>query len=1055
MKQLKISKRALILLIMIFVCGTALAQRKLTGTVVDTDNKPVAGATIVVGGTTVGTTTDAKGAFSVSIPANAGDSITVSYIGYKTEKVNIAGKESVAVTITETAAQLEDLVVIGYGQQVARRDLTGSISTVKINDVEAGQVSSFDQLLQGRAAGVQVTTGNSAPGGAVNVVIRGASSLNGSSEPLYVVDGVILNPSTTDVKSAIFVGGNTTQDSQNALSSINPADIASMEVLKDASATAIYGSMGANGVVLITTKTGAKGKPRITLSNNMEMAQVSREIPMLDLQEYTDYIHSTGLGQGSAFSVPDSLGVDWQKYSTRTAISANTRLSISGSTDKDNYMVAAGFSNNQGVIKQTGLNQTDFRVNYDHTINKWVKVGTKTSFSYRTNSMTAGTDANASNNSSMIRQMMRAAPYFGQSTSEDDTQDIYTGTDRWFRDYDDNSVQYTVIPSLYTVVTINKDLTFNGTLGANYSQKARNRYWGPLVAPQAFPQLSSNSRAGLAKLTAFRYNFDGTLNWTKSYGKHSINAMGGISINNSVNKNTVNEGLNMIPDDRRGLGLDNTTITYAEQYDESRWRLLSFMGRVLYKYNDRYYLTATLRADGSSKFSKENLFAWFPSGVAAWSIDKEPWFNVREFSNLKLRAGWGLTGNQTSLYPYQTLANYSVNQAPAANLTNGNFGYETGIAPANNQNPNLKWETSAQWNFGLDVGLFRGRINFTADLYRKMTRDLLQNIMLSPSQSTGSGANPTNNIWVNNGKILNQGLELSIDANPIILKNFNWNISANISFNRNKIVDMGQDIKGAVGTIYGYYTLGNNIGQSMFMNVPANIYLQGQPMGMFFGFRTAGIVTKDMAASGTLPTYRGNPQLEGMYYYPDLNGDGNVDDNDRTLIGNPNPKFTGGFSTTLTYRRISLSANFNFVYGNQIANGNSLQLNYPSATNNISKKAYYQAWPNGNMPALPDGSGFAGITATQVQEFPDWIVEDGSFLRLSNISLQYTWVLPKNKFVQNLQFSVTGRNLWLWTKYSGFDPEVSSFTNDPTRIGVDWASYPNSKGIIFGLNITF
>jgi len=1049
---------------MIFVCGTAMAQRKLTGTVVDTDNKPITGASIVVGGTTVGTTTDAKGAFSVSIPANAGDSITVSYIGYKTEKVNIAGKESVAVTITEAATQMDELVVIGYGQQVARRDLTGSISTVKINDVEASYTSSFDQLLQGRAAGVQVTTGNQAPGGAVNIVIRGASSLNGSSEPLYVVDGIIINPSTADVSSAVFAGGrnSSSQESQNALSAINPQDIASMEVLKDASATAIYGSMGANGVVLITTKTGSTSKPKIELSTTMEMAQVSREIPMLNLQEYTDYMHKTGWGTapnaGINFSVPDSLGVDWQKYSTRTALSENVRLSISGRTEKDNYMVAVGFANNQGIIKQTGLGQGSLRMNYEHTVNKWVKFGTKTSFAYITNTMTSGTDANASNNSSMIRQMMRTAPYFQKIiTDTGDEDDSPVGTDRWFADYDDKSAAFTAIPSLYTIVTINNNLKFNATLGANYNQKTRNRYWGPLIAQSAFSTMAPNTRAGLAEQTAFRYNFDGNLNWTKSYGNHSINAMGGISINNSITKNTVNEGMNMLPYDLRGLSLNNATLTYPEQYDEAPWRLLSFMGRVLYKYKDRYNLTATLRADGSSKFSQENLFAWFPSFAAAWQVDREPWFHVRELSNVKLRVGWGQTGNQSSLTPFQSLKTYAVNQAPAANLVNGNFAYETGVAPSTRYNPDLKWETSGQWNVGLDLGVFKNRINFTADFYRKMTRDLLQSMLLAPQMATGADASPVSNMWVNRGKILNQGLELSIDAIPVSTNSFTWSISANFSLNRNKIVDLGLSTKGRNGMLYGYSFLGGNIGSSSYMNAPANIFIVGQPMGMFFGFKTAGVVNADMAASGKLPTYQGSPQQEGMVNYLDLNGDGDVTDDDRTIIGNPNPKFIAGLSMTFTYKRLSLDFAFNSVYGNQIANGNSLQLDHSNGPNNITKKAYYEAYPNGNMQALlvSGNSNYNSVVATQMQGFPDWIVEDGSFLRLSNVSLSYMWTLPRNRFAQSIRFSVTGRNLWLWTKYSGFDPEVNSFTNDPTRIGVDWASYPNSKGVVFGLNITF
>ena len=1040
----------LIFILLLVVMPPLYAQQKVTGTVKDVNKQPIVGASVVVEGTTSGTTTAAGGKFTLTVPAGAERALIVSFIGYNTERVKIGGGTTVDVILKESASDIEEVVVVGYGA-MRKSDLTGSVSSVKINDVDAAQATSFDKLLQGRAAGVQVTIGNAAPGGAVNINIRGKSTFNGSGEPLYVVDGVILNPASSDTNVALLRGGRTssTQESQNSLSMINPQDIANIEILKDASATAIYGSQGANGVVLITTKVGTSKKARIEISSTWELSRMSRYIDMLEFDEYARYLHD--VNPASTFDPAGKRAVNWQKYASRTALSHNQRFSISGRSDKDNYYISGNYMNNQGTLRNTGLDQTNFRINYDRRLTRYLKLGTKTGFTFRRNTMTQGTEATGSQNSSMIRQMVNGRPFFATRTDEWD-QETIEGVDKWLRDYDDQSKEYSVTPSIYGEIYFMRGLTFRSTVGAVYRDKMRLRYYGPLLTSAA-AQLGCTTRAGLAEMTTFIYNIDNTLTFNRKFGSnHSLTAMVGMSLSDNLSKNTVIEGQNLEPWELRGQDLTNASITFAESYNENKNSLLSYFGRVIYSFKDRYILTATFRSDGSSKFAKGNKYSYFPSFAFAWRVNEEHFLQSAWWlSNLKLRAGWGQVGNQ-AVASYQTLANYSTNQTPAPGFINGAPGYITGIGPSNNANPDLKWETTEQVNLGVDMGFFSNRLSLTVDFYNKVTRDLLQSIQLPPSIAIGSSDSAVTTKWVNRGKILNRGVEFTLDAVPVTTRNFTWSINGNLSLNRNKVLDMGL-AEGKLGSLYGSGFIGPFIGASAYFNAPANIFIEGSPVGMFFGFKTHGIVQE--SERGTLPTYRGAEQEPGMFHYLDQNGDGNVDDDDRTIIGDPNPKFIGGFGTTLTYKKLSLDVMFNGVYGNQIANGNNLT-NYqtlPTNNNNVARRAYVNAWtperPDAPMPKL------GGISNAQVRDFPDWIIEDGSFLRLANVTLSYSFSFPKLKWISSLRVSVTGRNLWVLSDYSGFDPEVNSFGSDPGRVGVDWASYPNNKALVFSVSATF
>ena len=813
------------------------AQTAVSGRITDKNGESVIGATILVKGTTTGTSSDAEGRYKIVIPAAAEKTLQVSYLGYKPQEIAVGTRTRIDIELESDEAQIEEVVVVGYGT-LRKSDVTGAVTSVKIDKNEAAQVASFDKLLQGHAAGVQVTTGNAAPGGAVSVKIRGTSSFNGTGEPLYVVDGIILNPSSQDVKNPL---GSTGQEAQNALASISPQDIASMEILKDASATAIYGSMGANGVVLITTKQGTSDTPRIEFSTMVDISTPRKHIDVLDLDQFLAYSDDVGVSldikEGEVLEARD-----WQDYTMRNAVSINTRVSVSGRSDKSNYYLAGGYLDNNGIIRNTNVRQYDFRANFDHRIAKFIKVGTKTTVSNRKNQMTQGTEPggtqNATRATSMIRQMLGSKPYVTTSGEDLGDEEDYKGTDLWLNSYEDGSDEFRLSGSLYADIRLTKWLSFKTTFGTDYRNKNRTRFYGQYL------DNGLNGRAGFSELVAFRYNVDNMFNINKSFkGGHRIDAVLGISVNSAENHNSTINAQDF-PDypalEFRSDAISNAK-TQVPGYSEDASTLMSYIARMVYSYKDRYVLTATFRADGSSKFSKENRFSYFPSFSAAWRMSEEKFMkNLNFISNLKLRAGWGMVGNQ-GLSPYQTLTTYSsmYTADPNSDYSVSPDGqFVIGIKPSIMSNRELKWETTEQYNVGLDLGLLDNRLNMTLDLYYKNTKDLLQQISIPPSTGFSS-------MWINRGNIENRGVEFSVDAYPVDNADFTWNVNANISFNRNKIGSIGLPAA-SHGNIFASAFEGEEISNtSDYFKMPANIFIEGRPAGLFYGFRTNGIVTQE------------------------------------------------------------------------------------------------------------------------------------------------------------------------------------------------------------------
>ena len=1043
----------------------AQSRHTVSGTVRDASGLPVAGAAVMVEGlSSAGTVTGVDGKYTITLPADAGDKValTVSFISYETQTVQVKGRALLDFVLEEDAELLEEVVVVGYGA-MRRSDLTGSVASVKINDDDAGKAQSLDELLKGRAAGVTVLSSSASPDAAVSVRVRGITSLNGSNEPLYVVDGVIMsNPANT----TMFTQGNSNSGSDedvNAMMGINPQDIASMEILKDASATAIYGSAGANGVVLITTKSATRDRPTIKFSAGVDLSQAYKEIEMLSFDEYVSFLSDMGGSLSKIYeNTADRTGLkvqplDWQKYLMRDAISQRYYLSVSGRPKTLSYNFSVGYNKKDGIVRQTGAEQYTLRLNVNKTLFKNVKIGTKTNIAHISSSMTQGMSTTRLDAAtSMMRSMLVSRPYMAldpeaelEEESGDDYDEFRSTPARWLSDFNSLRKEYRITPHVFVEWKIFKWLEFKSSFGGDYRLRERTKWKGQTVNNGAEGSISA-----ISSQDTYSWNWDNTLNFSKKIRKHRINATLGMATSRSMSSTDVIEGWH-IPQYKAQHHNINTALNTRMAYAESAVASNSYFARAMYNYADRYLLTATCRVDGSSKFSKANRYSVFPSFAFAWRLSEERWFRADWVSMAKLRVGWGQVGN-SGVAAYQIYPTYSTRYYPDHTIGN-DAEYVVGLIPNNIANPDLRWETTRQWNAGLDLGLWDGRLALTVDMYDKYTYDLLQ-------QKTVSTSSGFSSIWVNDGSIRNRGLEITFDATPVSVGDFEWNIAGNISFNRNSIVSLGATGDG--GDIYlapdkvqhCTYYYGSRIGNGNYLNSVVNIFIEGQPVGLFYGYMTDGLIQENDPENVRIPlTSGGTLPSAGEIKYRDLNGNGYLDDGDKTIIGDPNPDFTYGLSTSFTWKGLSLNASVDGSWGNQLTNANLVQETKvtisTSSYSNIRREAYLEAWtpekPGNYWPRLK------GVSQEELKLMTDRWVEDASYMRLSNVSLSYMLPLPKNKVVRDMSIGVSGRNLYVFTKYSGWDPEVSSYGNSMQRIGVDLGSYPTARTYCFDLKITF
>lgn len=1050
-----------IFFLFVFLPMMVFSQSKtITGTVKDETGLTLPGVTIQIKNTeNLGAISNFDGYFNITIPSTSSKILVFSYLGYTTQEVNVSNTTNVNLIMIPDQTQLDEVVVIGYGT-VLKKDVTGALTSVKVKDNVANQSGTIDQLLQGRAAGVQVTQNAGAPGSGISVKIRGTNSLRGNNEPLYVIDGVIISSAGEDVIAAGGVG-NSGQETQNGLNGINPRDIESIQVLKDASATAIYGSRGANGVVLITTKKGVKGKVKIKSFITTSIRTIDKKYDVLDGNGYANYQNETSLlnGLNPRFQIDgsqifgityDTAGnpnvsnrpaqiLNWQDELYRQGFSTKVGFSASGGSDNGNYYISLGFNEQEGIVSNSSLKSSDIRINLNQDLTNKLKLQARFSASFNDINFTEGGDLTGANQS-FVRNAILFRPVITEEI-EDFGEDLEASNPySWVNDFEDVSKAKRYIASIGLTYKLPvKGLKYQLKAGGNVRTKDRRRFYGLTT----FQGANANGALQISTLNVTSYQINNFLRFNRTFNrKHRINATAGVTYDVRNVENSIYAVEDFVT---TGLTTQQpflaSVISQPLRYLKSDQQIFSLLGRLNYTFNNKYILTASFRRDGVSKFSKENRFGFFPSFALAWRLDNEKFIkNLNIFEDLKLRAGWGEIGNH-GIGAYGTLSDYGINGQLYG--TPGN-GTSVPLSLNNLANPNLTWETTEQLNFGLDFTTKNDRISGSIDLYDKTTKDLLQRSPIPTSSGFRS-------ILINRGTISNKGLEVALNIAAVSTDDFEINIGGNIAFNKTRIETLGIPLEDfyidGVAEQRSFY-FGNQISLGQYFRTAANVFVEGEETSLFYGFETNGIYqTEDTdLVAGAVP---------GDVRVVDQNEDGVVDILDRTFIGNPNPDFVYGFNLNFKLKGFTADFLFNGVYGNDIANGNLIKLyNAEGLGTNISPNAYNNAWRPDAQSNLHPRLGY-DVISNQAIGISDRIIEDGSYLRLNNVTISYDIPLENSSLMERLNVYIAGQNLFTWTDYSGYNPEVSSFLNNGLINGVDWNGAPNAKTILLGLNINF
>ena len=1013
------------------------------GTVKDSKG-PVRGVTVQVRGSSVSTSTDTGGNYVIKVPSMR-STLIFSAIGYGAIEQPVTSSRVVNVLLSERATSLNDIVVVGYGTQ-KKADLTGSVSSIKGSELQQSKAISFMEGMQGRAAGVQVTSTSGEPGAAVNINIRGANSFNSGTQPLYVIDGVQMDVNNGEVASSGF--GNTSLS--NPLASINPSDIASIEILKDASATAIFGSRGANGVVIVTTKSGGVNTSALEVNSYVGVGSATKKFHMLGGQDYADYRYFTNSqdpsfavdtnGDGIMDKVRDMTGVpshDWQKEGMRNALTQNYNVNYSGGNAKTTFSTSAGYMNQQGLIKNNSYERYNLSLKINHTATNRLKIGTSINASQAIGHGPASNGGNSvPNYNGLVQYFLLSKPVLvpdpGDLSQDPDGASFGSPVD--FLNYSyKQSPFFRLIADLSADYRIINGLNLN-VRGGGILTNSKNKEFYPSNTSWGF---AGNGVAILNTSNTSNWYQTSTLTFSKRIKDHFLTLLGGFELNGYTGETFSMTGqgfdiqsINPVDNIATAKLLSQLPTTNKYMYDR-----VSQFGRVNYSWKDRYLLTGTLRRDGSSKFGQDHKYAWFPSAALAWRLSNESFMQRQNiFSDVKLRGSYGVTGNDR-IPPYQSLA------TTANTFYSGSSGTATlGISPNSFANPGLKWETTYQYDAGLDVTLLKDRINFTADVYLKQTKDLL-------IQADVPGQTGYMKQWQNLGQVDNKGLELTLNTINLRLRNFTWTSNFNISFNRNKVRSLGS---------VSYIPV--NITGSTISSVGRVIV--GQPIGTAYGYVFDGIyqlsdfdlVGGNYVLKKGVTSMLGRTAKPGDFKYKDLNGDGVVDNtHDYKIISNSNPLHYGGFANNFRYKNFELNVLFQWSYGNDILNIGRYRY---EAGGGYFANVTEDYWNNAWTPVNPTNR-YAAIKGQGKTDISSYYVEDGSYLRLKNVTLSYTLnpSFLKKAGITGCQFYVTGENLHTWTSYSGFDPEIASYS--PLLPGIDNISYPRSRTYTLGLNVKF
>lgn len=1038
-------------LLLIFVGGLnqMIAQSlTISGIVTDTHKETLPGVSVVVKGTTTGTVTDFDGKYTIT--AKSGDELQFSFIGYTSKTVKVGQKKQIDVTLIEETQNLEEVVVVavGYGD-VRRTDLTGSVGKANMGDLTKAPVTNIAESLGGRIAGVQVSSPDGGLGDNFNITIRGAGSLTQSTAPLYVIDGF---PQET-----------------SGLGNINPNDIASIDVLKDASATAIYGSRGANGVVIIATKKGSAGRPKVSyngsvsvskatqlpsLMNGYEFARLQQEV--MGAQEFQDYYLKDGITLDDYKNFPS---YDWQDEIFRTSVSNNHHVAMTGQQADLKYSVSLGYSNKEGVIINSDLKKYQGRINMSQKLGSKINVDINANYSSTIqNGPTPSEQTHAISNS----WMYSVWAYRPVSPSGSDLLDeMYDSDVNMAEDYRfnpvlsaKNEIRKRTINNLQTNLAIEweiiRDLKLKVSAGYTSRNNKNEDFNGPNTRTGNTHPNNTQSKginAALSQTEFQSYLNENILTYRLTKKKHSFNALGGFSLqrNTSYSHSIVAEHISNESFGMAGLDKGSAVPQVGSSLGENT--MMSYFARFNYNYASKYYLTLTARADGSSKFPTNNRWGYFPSGSLAWSFGREDFIkdNISWLSEGKLRASYGLTGNNRIgdfSYMAQLVTSDDYYKYPFDNI------FHIGYVLSSMANKKLKWETTAQADFGIDLGFLNDRIHFAADYYIKRTKDLLLSADVSASSGFSSAV-------LNVGELENRGVELTLETVNIKTNKFTWTSNFNIAFNKNKILALNSDQLQMTSFIRW---------DNKYNNMPAYISQVGEAAGRMFGlvydrtYKVSDFNTTTNDKGETVYTLK-----EGVPYYVktaqpgdpmyrDLNEDGVIDAKDRTKIGNGHPLHTGGFTNNFAYKNFDLNIFFQWSYGNDVYNANRMIFENPTGKKNQNTfKSYTNRWTQDNQ-----NSNMPRANAQGSDVYSSLYVEDASYLKLKNISLGYT--LPKKALdkmhISNARVFFSAENIFTITSYSGTDPEVST-RNSVLTPGFDWSAYPRSFNASLGLNVTF
>jgi TonB-linked SusC/RagA family outer membrane protein len=1017
MKKIPLFCKNLLWLFCFLLTSTAFAQSiQLTGKITDEKGEGLPSASVVEDGTTNGTVTDLDGKFSLNV-SSKNTVLVVSFVGYETQKITVGNQTSIAVTLS-TGKALDEVVVVGYGS-VKKSDLTGSVSSIKGDELKQTPVANFVQGLQARASGVQVIQNSGAPGGSISVRVRGNNSISGSSEPLYVIDGFPVAGSDNPIAGGGSGIGTENGNRLSVLSTLNPNDIESMEVLKDASATAIYGTRGANGVVLITTKRGKAGKTRVTYEGYYGTQKINKMLELMNAEQYA--LYENELTASNINPDPKSLGVgtDWQSLVFRQAPIQNHQLSISGGNEKTQYNVSLNHFNQDGIIITSNFNRSSVRMNLDNIVNKNLKIGTNITYNYAINNGAATASAN-DGGAGIVVTALQASPYLAPFGPDGRTA-IYEG--RFADVINPLSLAYSVksqnttrrfLGNIFADWTILRGLSYKATFGGDLINDARDSYADKYLRSAAIV----NGIAGKGSVYSNTFLHESQLNYQKTLGAHDLTFTGVFSTQTQTLKSDAITASQFPNDLVFNNNLSQAAVVTVASNKQS-WRLDSYTGRINYNFKSKYLLTLTGRMDGSSRFGENNKYGFFPSVAAAWRIGEESFMKNQNFiSDLKLRVSYGVTGN-ADIPLYNSLARLN-------SVGNYNFNNQRtiGIASANIANPDLKWEKSAQADIGIDFGIFDNRVRVTADVYQKKTKDLL----LSRSVPISSGFA---SVFGNFGAVENKGMELSINVN-VLNSAIKWDINGNFSANRNQLT-LIDGVRTQILPADGNGTV------AAFSNT--SILRIGAPIGSFYGYSFDGIYQ----TGDNIPTGR----TAGNIRYRDLNGDGVLSAADQDIIGNPNPNYIFGLNNTIKYKNFDLSLFIQGVQGNDIFNAARLRTEGGAGPNQ------YATMLNRWTPTNPSNRYQKASTGQRINQ-SDIHIEDGSFIRFKNLTIGYTLpAIGKNALLANSRIYVSANNFITITNYTGYDPEVNTVGQNNLNLGVDNIGYPIPRSILVGVQLNF